>query len=348
MKATKFIYTALAASLLAFMPFNFAAAEEVADTTRTDTVTVNHKKIIYNRGGKGNGRPITAQEKEVAKKMAKQGAQMGSKAAKLALTAITNPSKADSLQKEIERMGEEMERLGDSLESLSEDTTFFYEGEDSDTVVLSDEDFEDIAEEFGKNWDFHIGWPGGILGGILGAFGGILGIMIAIFVVLLLFGIFTAPLWILALIIWLAVRANRKNSAAPQVQQTTSTGQPLRTAQTATATGQAAQTAQATAQTAQPHTAQPHTAAPVTNTPQGLSDENQEMWKNGIMVTCVGLGLIVLFLSVGMKGFWGIGALVAIIGVAKLIIATTTKGKDNKSGTTSTPSEIITDSNYEK
>lgn len=332
MKTTRFLYTALAAFLLAAMPVNFVSAEDVADSTTT------HKRIVYDKNNKVNGRAITPQEKEVAKKMAKQGAQMGSKAAKLALTAITNPSKADSLGKELEKMGDEMERLGDSLESLSEDTTFFYEGEDADTVVLSDEDFDDIAEEFGKNWDLDFKLPG-LLGGALGIFGGILGVFVAIFVVLLLFAIFTSPLWVIALIIWLAVRSSRKNNAAPYVTQTTSTGQPLNASQSATAAGQAASA----------QTAQPQTAAPLATNPSNLDDENQEMWKSGIMVTCVGIGLIVLFLSVGFDSFWGIGALVASIGVAKLIIATTTKNKNKNGGkaTTST-TDITSDGNYEK
>lgn len=314
----------LAALMLTALPLATSLAAETTDTTTTK------KSVVYKKYGKKvNGRPITPKEKDVAKEMAKQGAQMGSKAAQLALTAITNPSKADSLSKVLEQMGDEMERLGDSLESLSEDTTFLYEGEDSDTVVLSDEDFDEIAEEFSNN--FHFEWPG-FFGGALGIFGGILGILIAIFVVVLLFIIFTAPLWIIALIIWLIVRNNRKYDAAPPITQTTSTGEKL-------ASGQAAQTT---------HTAQPQTAAPITNAPRHLSDENQEMWKSGIMYACVGVGLILLFLSVGFKSWWGIGALVAVIGVAKLIIATTTKGKSNQNGDTTTTTGTTSDDNYEK
>lgn len=313
----------LAALMLTALPFSTALAEETTDST-------THKKnvVVLTKGSKG--RPITSKEKDIAKEMAKKGGQMGSQGVKLAITALTNPSKADSLGKELEKMGDEMERLGDSLESLSEDTTFFYEGEEEDTILLSDDDFDEIAEEFTRNFNFK--WPG-LFGGILGIMGGILGILIAIFVVLLLFGIFTAPLWIIALIIWLIVRNNRRN-AAPQVAQTTSTGAPLSAGQAAQATGQ---------------TAQPQTAAPLVSTPQGLSDENQEMWKSGIMYACVGVGLIALFLSVGFEDFWGIGALVVCVGVAKLIIATTTKGKGNKNdATTTTSSDISADSNYEK
>ena len=330
----------LAALMLTALPFSPVLAEETTDST------IHRKSLVYSKNSKVNGRPITDKEKDVAKQMAKQGAQMGSKAAQIALTAITNPSKADSLGKVLEQMGDEMERLGDSLESLSEDTTFLYEGEDPDTVELTDEDFDEIAEEFSKN--FHFEWPGifgggmGIFGGILGVLGGILGIFIAIFVVLLLIGIFTSPLWIIALIIWLIVRNNRRNSIAQPIAQTTSTGERLATAQTANTQG-----------------AQPQTAAPLTSTPSGLSDENQDMWKSGIMYACVGVGLVALFLSVGLEDFWGIGALVGCIGVAKLIIATTTKSKNNKgiynnnvpggsTNSTSTPSHITPDDNYEK
>ena len=67
------------------------------------------------------------------------------------------------------------------------------------------------------------------------------------------------------------------------------------------------------------------------------------------MVTCVGIGLIVLFLSVGFDSFWGIGALVACIGVAKLIIATTTKNKNKNGGkATTNTTDITSDGNYEK
>lgn len=324
--------------MLTALPFSTMLAEETTDSTST------HKTVVYSKDGKVKGRPITNKEKDVAKEMAKHGAQMGTKAAQLALTAITNPSKVDSLGKELEKMGDEMERLGDSLESLSEDTTFFYEGEDADTVLLSDDDVDEIAEEFSRNFNFE--WPGlfgggmGILGGIFGILVGILGIFIAIFVVLLLFAIFTAPLWLIALVIWLIIRNGRKNRVAQPIAQTTSTGETLSGGQAAAAQGA--------------QSAQPQTAAPLTSSPRGLSDENQEMWKSGIMYACVGVGLIALFLSVGFEDFWGIGALVMCVGVAKLIIATTTKGKGNNGGntttntTTTTTTDITSDGNYEK
>ncbi len=294
----------LAALMLTAVPFTTTMAEETTDS-------IQHKKniVVRSKDGKTKGRAITNQEKEVAKEMARRGAQMGTKGVQIALNAITNPSKADSLSKEIDQLGKEMERLGDSLESLSEDTTFFYEGEDPDTVLLSNDDIDEIAEEFSRN--FHFEWPG-LFGGTLGILGGILGIFIAIFVVLLLFGIFTAPIWIIALIIWLIVRNSRRNT--PQVTQTTSTGAPLNAQTTAgTATGAASTDSTAT----HAYVNQPY------------PNENREMWKSGIMYCCVGIGLVLLFLSIGFEGLWGIGALVACIGVAKLVIASTTKGKDN-------------------
>ena len=51
------------------------------------------------------------------------------------------------------------------------------------------------------------------------------------------------------------------------------------------------------------------------------------MWKSGIMYSCVGLGLILLFYSIGLEGLWGVGALVACIGVAKMVIAKTSNKK---------------------
>lgn len=333
MKTTRIFTTLLAALMLTAIPFSTVLAEETTDSA-------THKKTVIVRTKGSKGRPITDKEKDVAKEMAKKGAQMGSKGVKLALNAITNPSKADSLSKEMDKLGEEMERLGDSLESMSEDTTFLYEGEDEDTILLSDDDFDEIAEEFSKN--FHFEWPS-LFGGALGIFGGILGIMIAIFVILLLFGIFTSPLWILALIIWLIVRNNRRNNAGPTMTQTTSTGERLAT-EAGTGAGTGAGTATASNTAANAYMNRPY------------PDENREMWKNGIMNCCIGVGLILLFISIGLDGLWGIGALVACIGVAKLVIASTTKGKD-KSGTQNnvsggypggTTSDITPDDNYEK
>ncbi len=311
METTRFITTVLAALTLTALPLASTMAEETIDTTKNVTVRV--------KGVTVNGKPITPKQKEVAKEMTKKGAQMAAKGTRLALAAVTNPSKADSLGRELEKMGDEMDRLGDSLEALGEDTTFFYEGEDSDAVVITDDDFDDIVEDWTEDgfWKGIFGGGMGLLGGGLGIMGGILGIFVALFVVILLFGIFTAPIWIAALIIWLIVRNTNKNSAqAQQVRQTTSSGQPLHaTAQpdgnTATATTAATGSAQ--------------------NLAQPYPDENAEMWKSGIMYCCIGVGLILLFLST-LEDFWGIGALVACIGVAKLIIATTTKKKHDDAG----------------
>ena len=57
------------------------------------------------------------------------------------------------------------------------------------------------------------------------------------------------------------------------------------------------------------------------------------MWKSGIMWSCVGVGLILVVLGIGLDGLWGIGALVACIGVAKLVIATTTKKQQTQQPT---------------
>ena len=56
-------------------------------------------------------------------------------------------------------------------------------------------------------------------------------------------------------------------------------------------------------------------------------DENMEMFKSGIMYSCVGLGLILLFVSIGLEDLWGIGALVACIGLAKILISKFSKNK---------------------
>lgn len=297
MNATKFFYLTIATMALSAMPHTEALAEEVNDTTAQKS-----QYVVKLKGANINGRPITDKEKEVAKKMTSKGLQMASKGTHLALTALTDPAKAETLGEEMEALGEEMNTLGDSLATLSEDTTFFYEGADPDTVVLTEEDLEDV---FGAWEDW--GWMEKIFGGVVGFSAGMMGLCVALIVILLIFGLLTAPLWI-AFILWLVVHnANKRKAKAQNVYQTTSTGQPLN--------GQ-----QATGTTAQD-------AAPQdvgTQHLNAIAHENQEMWKSGIMYACVGVGLILLFLGIGMDGLWGIGALVTCIGVAKMIIAATT------------------------
>lgn len=292
MKAKRLFFLALVTLTVAAMPLLSAFSAEEQDTLMSESkpnaaVTVTDAKMTV------NGKPATAAQKAVAKKMTKQGVRMARKGVQMAVTAVTDPDKAERLGDELERLGDEMECLGDSLEALAEDTTFFYEGEDSDAVEADDED-----------WDYFMKWKeklepdtwwGKLLGGGLGLLGGFLGILVAIFVVVLLFLLFTSPIWVLALIIWLIVKGSSSTSHA--------------------ANQQAPVTTQSVGD-----------VPPAQLHPSG----HQEMWQSGVMWSCVGVGLIFVFLGIGLDAFWGIGALVACIGVAKLVIATTTKDSDRK------------------
>ena len=313
MKAKTFLMTMTAALTLALLHGQTLCAEETTDTIQAPA-SVRATKIQPAKGAVGgvtvNGRSATPMEKAVAKEMAKKGAQMAKKGAQMAVSAVTNPAKAEKIGKELEEMGSEMERLGDSLETLSEDTMFLYD--DIDSLELSDSDFEDLGEEIEQNVGWLNSWWGKFFGGTLGIMGGIFGILVAILVVVLLLAIFTSPIWVILLIIWLIVRNSRKPSTVAYVNP------PLNNATGQAAGATASAGAANTAQTAQ-------AAAPSTGYVQPYPDENTEMWKSGVMYACVGVGLVILFFSIGLEDFWGIGALVSCIGVAKLVIATTTK-----------------------
>ena len=98
----------------------------------------------------------------------------------------------------------------DTVEALSEDTTFFYEGEDTTEVVVSDSDFEDMIEEWTSDGGFLPQWLRGWLGGGLGMLGALLVFAVALFVLILLLVIFTAPIWVVVLILWLLLRKSGK------------------------------------------------------------------------------------------------------------------------------------------
>ena len=285
----------LALTMVAMMTLTQApalSAAELTDSVKTEQTTSSMTV---------NGRPATKQEKAIAKQMTKQGVKMAKKGVQLAVATVTNPQKAQSIADEMEEMGEEMERLGDSLETMAEDTTFFYEGEDDDSLTYAEDDFEDLKQDIEEHFGWLNSWWGKLLAGGFGMLAGIFGILIAIFVVAIVFLVLTAPLWVIALVIWLLVRNSSKSHASY------SSNMPH-----------------------EPHKSyEPH--APY------YQEENMEMWKSGIMYSCIGVGLILVFLSIGASSLWGIGALVAAIGVAKLVIATTTKGK--KDATSETPQQ---------
>ena len=299
-----------------------------------------------------NGRPATKEEKAVAGQMVKQGVQMAKKGAQMAVTAVANPSKTDEIEKELEKMGEEMERLGDSLEKMAEDTTFLY----GDSLELAGDSIEitaDNLDDFIRGLEDGMGspfpawmhtWWGKIIAGCLGLIGGIFAILLAIFIIVLLFGIFTAPLWVVALVVWLLVRNTKKTNSQEYMRyQTPHPGRQGAPNQAASVGGQAStaqNAAQNTSSSAQDATTgqgsyastdgQP-SAGTASDQPEYMTseynnnvpDERREMWNSGIMYACIGVGLGILFYSLGMDVLWGIGALVACIGIAKIIIAST-------------------------
>ena len=316
MKTKGFLQTIMAIALMAVAPY-YVQAQVVEKEESQETVR---------KGMTVNGRSATPQEKAVASKMVRQAGQMTKKATQMAVSAVTDPSKARQLGSELEEMGNDLERMGDSLEALAEDTTFFYEGEDSDDVYVTAEDWEDFTnkmeETFGENIQFFDTWWGKILGGVIGVMIGILGILIAIFVIALVFGVLTSPLWIVGLIIWLIARGTRSNptNMPPHANVHGTSSANLGGTASASKAANAGGTT-----TSQYSTNQGTTFTGTTLYP----DENSEMWRSGVMWSCVGVGLIVFFVALGMKALWGIGALVACIGVAKLVIASTTKSNKN-------------------
>ncbi len=242
-------------------------------------------------------------------------------------------------------MAEEPVASGDSLSAVStssdkepQDTTFFYEGEDSDEVVVTHDDWDDFAkdvDEMASEWGADTWWGKllggtiGLLGGGVGLLGGALAFFFAILVLVLLLAVLTAPLWVLALVILLIIKGTKGTTATP-AGQTTTTATPASaaTASPAANVSPAAEaSSDANASTTTAYQASPLTGDPQTAMPRGSSITQQEMWKSGIMWSCIGVGLVCVFLGIGLDGLWGIGVLVACIGVAKLIIATTSRPK---------------------
>ena len=226
MKATHFILAAMAATMLAWSPSQslWAAAPpdkmQAPDTTKVhldtdvdiDRSGQKPKVKVAVKGMTVNGHPATKQEKAVAKDMVRQGTRMAGKGVQIAKAALTDPDKAEKLGDELEAMGDEMERMGDSLAALSEDTTFLYDGdEESDSLVLAQEDIDEIVngiDEIGS-W-FGDSWLGKFFGGSLGLLAGGFSIAVVLLILFFLLIIFTAPLWIAALIFYFIGRNDRK------------------------------------------------------------------------------------------------------------------------------------------
>lgn len=118
------------------------------------------------------------------------------------------PCIVQAQQLDAEPVSDEM--VLDTVEALSEDTTFFYEGEDTTEVIVSDSDFDDMIEEWTSDNGFLPHWLRGLFGGGLGILGVVLVLVVTLFVLILLLLIFTAPIWALLLIIWLLMRKSGK------------------------------------------------------------------------------------------------------------------------------------------
>lgn len=102
------------------------------------------------------------------------------------------------------------ELLLDTVDALSEDTTFFYEGEDTTEVVMSDADFNDLIEEWTSDDSIMPQWLRKLFDGGWGIVALLLVLVIFLFLFILLLAFCTAPIWIPVLIIVLLLRKSRK------------------------------------------------------------------------------------------------------------------------------------------
>ncbi len=198
------------------------------------------------------------------------------------------------------RAQDDVDSVAALSESVDEDTTFFYEGDVADDSLLmaQDDSLNYATEDFDMDipLEWFDSWWGKLIGGSLGIMGILIGIIAIIFVVLLL----TSPLWIFILIVWLLYRATRKDKA-----QTMN------------------------------HSGDNYSRSPnnlktnPSNTPDKTpSTTSQEQWTSGIKQCCLGVGLILLFESIGADGLWGIGAIILCMGISKLIISKKNKEKE--------------------
>mgnify|MGYP007012516057 CR=1 FL=1 len=124
----------------------------------------------------------------------------------LALACLT-PRLAAQVQ-DAEPVDEEL--LLDTVEALSEDTTFFYEGEDTTEVIMSDADFNDLIEEWTSDDSIMPQWLRKLFDGGWGIVALLLVLVIFLFLFILLLAFCTAPIWIPVLIIVLLLRKSRK------------------------------------------------------------------------------------------------------------------------------------------
>ena len=124
----------------------------------------------------------------------------------LTLACLT-PRLAAQVQ-DVEPVDEEL--LLDTVDALSEDTTFFYEGEDTTEVIMSDADFNDLIEEWTSDDSIMPQWLRKLFDGGWGIVALLLVLVIFLFLFILLLAFCTAPIWIPVLIIVLLLRKSRK------------------------------------------------------------------------------------------------------------------------------------------
>ena len=101
--------------------------------------------------------------------------------------------------------------FADSVLTTGEDTTFLYEGEDSSEYVLEDASEDEFIRQMHEGWDV----GGDTLFKLFSSsWGAWIGIALAVAVLLLVFGLLTAPLWILIILLVLVLRARKRHSSS--------------------------------------------------------------------------------------------------------------------------------------
>lgn len=346
----KLMIAALALGLM-MTTAHVAAQDSLAAgrTTQPEKQAVKAKRVVKVNGVTVSERPVSDKEKEAAKQMVRQTGKIVGKAAQVAATAISNPALAKQMGKDLEQMGDELDKMGeelsrmdDSLSSLVDDTTFIDETADSVEVGYEVNGLdEDDVDDFFDEWSSDEGWGGlwrwarGLFGGGLGLLGGIFAGLLVAVVVVLLFALFTAPLWIVFLLLYLVIRSGRRRDAGQMASAYNRSAAPAATPAGATPAGaaaagaasQAASSASASSQHKPGGYYAKSAAGPRQQQSFQLVDENQETWKDGVRQSAIGAGFFICYFILHWKILLVLGVVLICLGVAKLVIATTTKGK---------------------
>ena len=179
----------------------------------------------------------------------------------------------------------------DTIESVAEDTTFFYENSDedmvenadSDAVAMDDEAWEEYAQEFKKTFftDDLPWWGKGLL------------LCFTALLLAFLFLIFTAPLWILALIIWLVYRSTRKREDSRQAAA--KSGQPV--------------------------------PPSIFDAPKGT---DADLWRSGMNQAAWAVGLLIAAWLISSRLVAAIGLLLACLAASKFYLAKREQGQHHQ------------------